>query len=341
MNSTQDLGPKSWLFQCPPGLANVLKKEMIYNGLIERKHQLFFNRQRNHDLVFVNRVKNDENVSRLRIAETVLRCPIFGRYKVSKNQLQRMADELRAEGPRRLVVSVAGRHFKRQDFARYLAREMSQRGYDFDPEVEDEVWMFCIDESYYFGIPIAKSKQARGRDLRIAERHGSLPPPVAAAMAFAAMPKNDDTVCDPTCGSGTLLAEIHAYAPEARLIGIDIDAEAILTAKENLKKIEPLRLIQGDSRKSGLNEHDVSLFVSNLPFGVQFGERSKNASLYTDILKEMIRIRSSKNWRGILLTSDTGSLTQAIEAFPEMKSEAIFKVKIRGELASAVRVTIA
>lgn len=339
-NQTSNQDSNSWLFQCPPGLANIFKKEMIYAGLIERKQQLFFNKQRNHDLVFVNRLKSDEGLSKLRIAESVLKCPVFGRFKVSKNQLQRMADELKLVGPRRLVVSVAGRHFQRHDFSRYLAREMSARGYEFDSEVEDEVWMFCIDQAYYFGIPQSKSRHTEGRDSRIAEREGSLPPPIAAAMAFAGMPRNDDVICDPTCGSGTVLAEAHAYAREASLIGIDIDAKAIATARKNLTGIENLKLIQGDSRKLKLDQPKITLMLANFPFGVQFGERSENPKLYSEILSEMMRLKSDEaKWRGVILTSDTESLNEALSKHPKLKSEQLFRVKIRGELATAIRLS--
>ena len=149
---------QAWLLQCPPGLGVILKKEMIYNGLLQRNERVFLQKQRNHDLLFFNRLQNTEKIQELRVAEVILKCPLFGRFKISKRQLEIMAEELRKIGPRRLVVTVAGRHYQRQDLLRWLEKEMSQRGYNFDSEQEQEVWMFCIDQSWYFGLPQHKSR---------------------------------------------------------------------------------------------------------------------------------------------------------------------------------------
>lgn len=342
-HQTTDEKPQaaSWLLQCPPGLANVLKKEMVFAGTIKRDQHLFIKMQRNHDLVFVNHVKSEEGMAKLRIAESVLKCPVYGRYKISKRQLEIMAGELKALGPRRLVVTVAGRVFERHDLSRWVEKEMSARGYDFDPEIEDEVWMFCIDEAWYFGLPVIKSRAAEGRDTRVAERKGSLPPPIAAALAFAGMPKNDDIVLDPVCGSGTLLSECHAYAPQARLMGADKDPEAVAIAKQNLSDIDGVTIMNLDSRKTGLTESNVSLVLANLPFGVQFGEKQSNPQLYKDLIQEMLRLRDpNRPWRAILFTSDIESLQQALSEIKGLKNESMFKVKVRGELAFAYRIQL-
>jgi hypothetical protein len=330
-----------WLLQCPPGLANILKKEMVFAGVIHRDQELFIKRQRNHDLVFLNRVKSADGMSRLRIAETVLRCPVYGRFKISKRQLGLMSEELKALGDRRLVVTVAGRNFQRHDLSRFLDRELEERGYTFNADVEDETWMFCIDESWYFGIPVKKSHTTEGRDGRTEERRGSLPPPIAAALAFAGMPKPDDIVMDPVCGSGTVLAECHAYSKEARLIGMDIDAEAVAIAKRNLAKIEGIEINKGDSTQTGMSDKNVSLVLANLPFGLQFGKKTSNPKLYRELIQEQLRLRTSgKNWRAIVFTSDLDSLQDALKDIPELQSESLFQVKTKGELAFAYRLKL-
>lgn len=329
--------PKGWLLQCPPGLAPNLKRELTYVGAIERRQNLFISRQRNHDLIFVNRLKSDEGLSRLRIAEMILDCPVFGRYKISQRQLGTMAEALKETGPRRLIVSVTGRHFQRHDLARFLEREMEARGVSFDDEIEDEVWMFCIDESYYFGMPIRKSRETEGRELRTLERSGSLPPPTAAALAFAVSPRSDDIVFDPCCGSGTLLAEFGAYAPEARLIGMDIDPEAISVAKANLPSESKLE--NRDSRTSGLEAGSVTAVVANLPFGVQFGKRADNPDLYRRMIEECLRVAHPTNFRGLLFTSDIASLEKAAAKFTNVKLEEVIRVKVRGEPAKGFLLT--
>jgi predicted RNA methylase len=332
---------EGWLLQCPPGLAPVLKKELVFAGCIKRDQTLFVQKQRNHDLVFANHLKSNEGMDRLRIAEIVLRCPVYGRFKLSKRQLGVMASELKQLGPRRLVVTVAGRVFERHDLARWVTKELSTLGYDFDPDIEDEVWMFCIDESWYFGIPLKKGREAEGRNERVAERRGSLPPPIAAAMAFAGMPKPEDVVFDPVCGSGTLLAECYSYSPNSIYIGADKDPEAVAIARANLNGLQNVELQNLDSRKTAWSRTDISLVLANLPFGMQFGEKQSNPQLYRDLLQEQLRLRdTTKTWRAIILTSDIESLQAALNELPMLTSESLFKVKIRGELAFASRLKI-
>jgi Putative RNA methylase family UPF0020 len=340
----------AWLIQSSPGLAHALKRELVYIQAIDRKQELFIKRQRNHDLIFLNRLRDEKGIPRLRIAETVMRCPLFGRFKISKTQLQTMATELKELGPRRLVLQVAGRQFDRRDLGRWLTKEMTERGYEFsNDEDTPEVWMICIDESYYFGIPIKKSYETAGRDERTAERHGSLPPPIAAAIAFAGVVANDDVILDPVCGSGTLLAEAHAYAPAAQRIGIDIDSSAIKVARQNLtaktdsvEQTGGVVLLNTDSRTVQLNRQDVTLVLANLPFGVQFGDRTTNPALYRDIIKNCLQHAHPEKWRAVLLTSDVESLQKALaELNTELKSgglqtQQLFNVKIRGEPATAI-----
>ena len=108
-----------WLLQCAPGLGKTLEKELGYLGAIAREQKVFTRLQRNHDLMFIGRAKDENAFARSRVSEMVLRCPAYGRFKISQRQLGLMADEIKILGPRRLVVNVAGRHFQRQDFGRF------------------------------------------------------------------------------------------------------------------------------------------------------------------------------------------------------------------------------
>src|SRR5207244_798317 len=147
------------------------------------------------------------------------------------------------------------------------------RGVVFDPAATEALFVFCVDASYYVGVLSSQATDAERRQLRLAERPGSLPPTIAAAMAFLGRPTAGEIVLDPVCGSGTLLAEAHAYAPEARLIGVDLDARAIEVARQNLAGLANVELLQQDSTTLSLREHSVGLFLANLPFGKQFGSR--------------------------------------------------------------------
>jgi hypothetical protein len=324
----------AWLLRCAPGLAKTLVTELRFNALIDRRTKPTLLWQRNHDLVFLPRLQREPQPSDLRIAEEIHRCPVYGRYKISHHQLDVMAAALTAQKKSwHLVVSVDGTRFNRHELARWLARELLQRRAALDEQSERIAFLFCVEDSYYFCMPFRMAESAALRQHRVAEREGSLPPTIAAAMAFLANPRDSDTVLDPVCGSGTLLAEVHAYAPGASLAGIDLDRHAIAAARRNLAHILQLRLAMGDARSTGLTEGSVTLFLANLPFGKQFGSRPENRQLYPDILRELVHLGRPEGWRAILLTSDLEALQAAVAAAPGIGIVAQSQVKIRGEAA--------
>jgi 23S rRNA G2445 N2-methylase RlmL len=199
--------------------------------------------------------------------------------------------------------------------------------------------MFCIDTAFYFALTDRTADDAPERNLRKKERPGSLPPEIAAALAFAATPTDDDVICDPVCGSGTLLAEAHAYAPSARLIGVDSDAAAVAIARANLGHVKTVDIKKGDARRLDIEPGRVTLFLANLPFGKQFGTTDSNPTLYRKILADALRIGAPGRWQGIYLTSDDESFRTASREVPGLNVESLFQVKVRGEPATAYRVT--
>jgi hypothetical protein len=324
----------AWLLRCAPGLAKTLVTELRFNTLIDRRTKPTLLWQRNHDLVFLPRLQREPQPSDLRIAEEIHRCPVYGRYKISHHQLDVMAAALTAQKkPWHLVVSVDGTRFNRHELARWLARELQQRRAPLDEQSSRLASLFCVEDAYYFCLPFRMADDAALRKHRVAEREGSLPPTIAAAMAFLANPRDSDTVLDPVCGTGTLLAELHAYAPGARLAGIDHDRQAIAAARRNLAHLPQVQLSVGEARATGLPDGSMTLFLANLPFGKQFGSRPENRRLYPDILRELVRLGRPEEWRAILLTSDLEALQAAVAATPGLGIVAKSLVKIRGEAA--------
>jgi SAM-dependent methyltransferase len=325
------------LLRCAPGLAKHLITELRFDGLVDRRTKPTILWQRNHDLVFLPRLQKEPRPTDLRIAEEIHRCPIYGRYKISHRQLDVLAAALRgSRGAWHLVVTVDGTRFNRHELARWLVRELTQRGAALDEQSPRLASLFCVEESYYLALPFRTADGAALRQHRVAERPGSLPPTIAAAMAFLANPRHDDTVLDPACGSGTLLAELHAYAPRAQLRGIDSDRLAIAAARRNLAHIPQLQLAAGDARATGLPDGSISLVLANLPFGKQFGSPAENRRLYQDILRELLRLGHPESWRAVLLTSDLAALKAAVAAAPGARIVGETAVKIRGEAGTMV-----
>ena len=308
------------MLRCAPGLARLLTDELRFERLIGKADRPLVLRQRNHDLLFLQKLAHSPAGAELRLAEEVHRCPVYGRYKLSPSQLDRLAGDLKRC---RLIVTADGSHFDRRDLTRFLTRELEQRRVRVGAE-GPELWVFAIDSAYY----ICRRLRDDGRSYRVVERPGSLPPTIAAALAFLGHPTDADAILDPVCGSGTLLAEAHGFATGATLHGFDVDAGTIAAARRNLKHTAASLAI-GDGRETGLPPASVSLFLANLPFGKQFGDRAENASLYAGLIAEMHRL-GRPGWRAVLLSSDEENLRGALAG---MAVEREFRVQIRGEKA--------
>ena len=321
--------PAGWVVRSAPGLGRTLIAELRHDKLLGQNDRADLLWQRNHDLMFAPRLARMPQAHDLRIAEDVHRCLVYGRYKVSDSQLDRLAQLLHGQR-RRLVVTADGRHFNRHDLGRFLARELGQRGVKLDEGAKAPLLVFCIEQAYYACVPIREADQTTGRDRRQVEREGSLPPPIAAAMAFMTRPGDDDTVLDPVCGSGTLLAEAAGYAPGARLLGADQDLQAVKTARRNLKGFGTAEIDHADARALDLPDGSVSLVLANLPFGKQYGDVAENRTLYAEVLGEVRRVAAPKGFRAALLASDRSLLRDAARD-AGLKVTHDLAIRVRGE----------
>jgi predicted RNA methylase len=328
-------GATAWLLRCAPGLATLLIAELRANGLADRRSKPSVLWQRNHDLVFLPRLAAEPKAGELRIAEEIHRCPVYGRYKISLRQLDVMAGILRPKtGHWHLVVTVDGNRYNRHELSRWLGRELRQRGATLDESAHRTAFLFCVEDSYYFCLPFRIAAESSQRGHRVAEREGSLPPTIAAAMAFLGDARDGETVLDPVCGSGTLLAEAFAYVPGIHPIGIDSDTAAIAVARRNLAHVRGVTLATGDAGATALPDASVGLFLANLPFGRQFGSRPQNRPLYHDIVREMVRLGRAEGWRAVLLTSDSEALEAAAADIGTVLLARASPVKVRGEAAT-------
>ena len=317
-----------------PGLSPVTVSELKFRGLIHRKNKPLTIRQRNHDLIFLPKNNNLLNAPLLHTAEEVHYCLLFGRYKISDSQLKRLSKVLLMQKkPFRVIITADGKHFARQDLSRFLNRKLQELRVPINEDVRDVLWVFCIDESYYICLTAYTQAAPAFRNQRVEERTGSLPPTIAASLAFLGNPQPADIALDPFCGTGTLLAEMNGFAPDADLFGFDLDANAIDIAKKNLAHISNLKLVSGDGTHTDLPDESVTLFLSNLPFGKQYGDRMTNPVLYKNAVAEMLRLGVGSKWRAVLLTSDTDSLAQVIAANKQLKCSKRMKLKVRGEWA--------
>lgn len=319
-----------WLFLTEPGLGGLLARELKFRDVVAQKTQFARLHLRNYDLLIAPDTVVQSQSMMSRIASHVLVCPVFGRENVSGVQLDQLAAWVAQEDAHSLVKSIAGETLSRPEFERFVARELSERGVKLSGEGK-AIWLLAVDEKYYFAFPRFNYHDAPGRQ-RSSEREGSLPVVVASAMVFAAKPGRSEVIWDPVMGTGTLLSEARQLAPDARLIGSDVDAEAVRLAKQRLKKTDRVRILHTDLKRVRFEEA-ITLTLANLPFGKQFKPESGTGALYEAVLRQSLR-SAAENWRGCLLTSDTDALAAAVENIGGLVIQEVAGVVVRGMQAT-------
>lgn len=93
------------------------------------------------------------------------------------------------------------------------------------------------------------------------------------------------TIVDPSCGPGVFLAAALARAPEARLVGLDVDAGALRQARSLLPST--VRLLRRDTLASlDVGPVDVAVVLGNPPWA---GRSSSRTELLTTLLEDFRR----------------------------------------------------
>ena len=107
----------------------------------------------------------------------------------------------------------------------------------------------------------------------------STPASVAAEILFLAALRNDlGTVCDLGCGTGVLA--IGAALMGARAVGVEIDKDALATARKNAENLGvDVDFIRADVRK--LELEGIDTVIMNPPFGAQKASEGDRAFLST------------------------------------------------------------
>ncbi|MBP1985657.1 METTL5 family protein [Halolamina salifodinae] len=102
------------------------------------------------------------------------------------------------------------------------------------------------------------------------------PPDLAAHLLHLADLQGDiagRSVLDLGTGTGMLALAAACRAP-TRVLGLERDADALATARENERAVEPetpVDWVRGDATRAPLPEDSVSTVVTNPPFGARTG----------------------------------------------------------------------
>jgi 23S rRNA G2445 N2-methylase RlmL len=199
-----------------------------------------------------------------------------------------------------VVCQMQGEHgFRRADargaFAEGLAGVIP-RGWLYNNEnAWLEIWLTIHGKTAVCGVRLS-DRTMRHRTYKLEHVAASLRPTVAAAMVRLSGIGPGMTVLDPMCGAGTILAEAIDVARRrgkggrVRVLGGDIDPNAVFVASQNLEKVGPVDLARWDATALPLETASVDRIVSNPPFGKQLSSPDRIGPLYEAAAAEWDRV---------------------------------------------------
>jgi len=157
-------------------------------------------------------------------------------------------------------------------------------------------------------------------------------------MVILSEPRDDDVFLDPMCGAGTILIERGEQGRYRRLIGGDIDEEAVEAARANIgPRYKPIWIQRWDATDLPLPDESVSRIVCNLPFGRKIGSREENRTLYQKFVEESVRVLKEEGIMA-LLVSDRRLLGRVVGKCDELEIERVYPVFVLGQRAFIFRI---
>jgi tRNA (guanine6-N2)-methyltransferase len=242
----------------------------------------------------------------------------------------------------RLVVQMTGEHgYRRLDatkaFARGLAGKLPASWRPAEENAAVELWLTIHAATAVCGLRLS-DRTMRHRSYKLEHLKASLRPTLAAAMVRLADLKPGQTVLDPMCGAGTLLAEAVEYARMKRggplgwsltAWGGDIDRLHVKAAEVNLRRLGPVRLETWDARRLPIEDGTIDRILCNPPFGKQLSTPEEIGPLYRQVVREMDRVLRPGG-KAVLLVSDMEALAAAIDAAGWSKQKTV-RVRILGQ----------
>jgi len=240
-----------------------------------------------------------------------------------------------------LVAQMTGVHgYRRVDarkaLAEGLAGKLPASWRHAEEKAAVEVWLTINGATAVCGLRLS-DRTMRHRSYKREHLPASLRPTLAAAMVRLAEVRPNQTVLDPMCGAGTILAEVleagrNAKGGGIRVLGGDLDLTALRAAAANVRRLGRAFLARWDARRLPLADQSVDRLVSNPPFGKQLGRPEDIGPLYRQMVAEYHRVLGP--WaRAVLLVSDLGALKEAARAVG-WKLLRSLKVRVLGQPAA-------
>jgi tRNA (guanine6-N2)-methyltransferase len=195
--------------------------------------------------------------------------------------------------------------------------------YTNDDAADLNVRVFIERETAFVGLRLGW-RPLHERKYKKAHTAGSLKPPVAAAMLRLVGIAPGQSLLDPCCGAGTILAEAGKFG--AAVCGGDIDLSAVSAARVNARAAGIAASINTwDARALPIADGSVERIVSNLPWGRQVRISGAIALFYRDVCAEMRRVLAPGG-RIVLLTN-----TPQLAQFEDLRRDDRLEISLYGQ----------
>ena len=163
------------------------------------------------------------------------------------------------------------------------------------------------------------------RRWRVVDLPGAANATIAAAMSRLAGVRPEDRVLNLMCGSGTLLVERLLAGPAAAAVGVDLDADVLTGAEQNLQAAgrgRAARLVRGDATdaaalRSALADERFDLVLADPPWGGLLGSHADAPALHAGLLSAAAAV-SVPGGRLAVLTHEVPVMQHAVAAAADL-----------------------
>jgi tRNA (guanine6-N2)-methyltransferase len=192
-----------------------------------------------------------------------------------------------------------------------------------DAAADLNVRVFIERETAFVGLRMGR-RPLHEREYKKDHRAGSLKPPVAAAMLRLVGIAPGQSLLDPCCGAGTILAEAGKFG--AAIWGGDSDLSAVSSARVNVRAAGAAASVNvWDARALPIPDGSFDRIVSNLPWGRQTAISGGLANFYREVCAEMRRVLAPGG-RITLLTN-----APQLASFRDLSRDGQFEISLYGQ----------
>jgi 23S rRNA G2445 N2-methylase RlmL len=213
-----------------------------------------------------------------------------------------------------------------------LARDLALRVEPDDGDLVLRIRRPRLDQGGWEVLIRLSARPLSVRPWRICDRKGALNAAVAHAMVLLTNPQPGDSFLNIACGSGTLAIERLNQGPAIRVLGCDIDPEALQCARLNRTASgygEQIELYEWDARALPIPDKSVDVLCADLPFGHVIGSHEENVNLYPALLQEGARV-AKPGARACLLTHDVKLMESVIHGSQDWRLQDVITISVGG-----------